>query len=386
MRPVRVSQVMMNLRPYRVPFLDRIARREDVAMTVYAGRGATGTGVPVDIPAVAVPVREVRNRTWPGQPLKVWWQSGALRVLRDESEVIVVQEVVSNLTVWAIRLLHRRFGKALVVAGFFYRPDGGGRFASVRARLRRFLRSSADSLVAYTERGRSELLAEGVTSAKVFVTTNTLDTSRLMSLAAQVTPEEMDSIRASLGIPPEAVVLCFLGRLRPIKRVDVAVEALKRLAVTGDRPYHLIVIGGGVEAEAIRELAGDSDVHLIEPTYDEAEIARYMSVCSLLVMPGSVGLAVVHGFANDLPCVTTDEAATTQTPEYAYVEDGVNGVIVSAPDPDRFAAAIREIKEKPAFLAQLRVGARATAERLDMDNMAGAFVEAVRAAAGSGSS
>jgi glycosyltransferase involved in cell wall biosynthesis len=383
MRPVRVSQVMMNLRPYRVPFLDRISRREDVAMTVYAGSGATGTGVPVDIPSVAVPVREVSNRTWPGQPLKVWWQSGALRVLRDESDVIVVQEVVSNLTVWAIRLLHRPFGKALVVAGFFYRPDEGGRFAGIRRRLRRFLRSSADSLVAYTERGRSELLAEGVSPAKVFVTTNTLDTRRLMSLAAQVTPEEMESIRAKLGIPPGAVVLCFLGRLRPIKRVDVAVEALKRLAATGDRPYHLIVIGGGVEAETIRELAAGTAVHLIDQTYDEGEIARYMSVCSLLVMPGSVGLAVVHGFANDLPCVTTDEAATTQTPEFAYVENGVNGVVVSAPDPDRFAATIREITEKPELLAQLRAGARETAERLDMDNMAAAFVEAVRAAAGS---
>lgn len=381
MRPIRVSHVMMNLRPYRVPFLDRISRMEDVVMTVYAGRGVTGTGVPVEIPTVAVPVREVKNRTWPGQPLKVWWQSGALRVLRDESDVIVVQEVVSNLTVWVIRLLHRRFGKSLVIAGFFYRPEGGGPFAGLRAGLRRFLRSSADSLIAYTERGRSELLAEGVSPPKVFVTTNTLDTSRLASLAAQVTPREMDGVRTSLGIPPEAVVLCFLGRLRPIKRVDVAVEALKRLAGTGDRPYHLVVIGGGVEAEAIRELGAEADVHLIEQTYDEAEIARYMSVCSLLVMPGSVGLAVVHGFANDLPCVTTDEAATTQTPEYAYVEDGVNGVVVSAPDPDLFADAIREITEKPGLLAELRTGARATAERLDMDNMAAAFVDAVRAAA-----
>jgi glycosyltransferase involved in cell wall biosynthesis len=380
MRPIRVSQLMMNLRPYRVPFLDRIARRDDVEMTVYVGRGVAGIGVPEAIPEVAVSVREVKNRAWPGRPLQVLWQSGALGVLRDESDVIVVQEVVSNLSIWMIRLLHRSFGKALVVVGFFYRPDRIGLLEGLRLRLRRLLRSSAGALVAYTERGRAELLADGVAPDKVFVTTNTLDTSRLMAVAREVTSHETAQTRAGMGIPPEAVVLCFLGRLRPIKRVDVAIEALRRLTVMGDRPYHLLVIGGGEEAGSIRELASDLPVHMVDATYDEQEIARYMSACALLVMPGSVGLTVVHGFANGLPCVTTDEAATTQTPEYAYIEEGVNGMVIPAPDPEILADTILEITRDSECLGQLRSGARATAERLDMDTMVSAFVEAVRVA------
>ena len=383
MNRVRVSQVMMDLRPYRVSFMNRIARREDILLTLYAGRGAAGVGVPQEFPQVDVPLRHLKNRTWPKHPLKVWWQSGALGVLRDESEVIVVQEVVSNLSVWLIRFLHRRFGKSLVLMGFFYRPDQIGRLGVIRNWLRRLLRSSATSLIAYTDRGRDELISEGVSPGRIFVTTNTLDTGRLRAIAAQVSEEATSRARTSLGIAPEAAVLCFLGRLRPIKRVEVAIEAVRRLAATSQRAHHLLVIGGGEESHSLRALANGAPVHMIDQTYDEAEIALYMSMCDLLVMPGSVGLAVVHGFANDLPCITTDESATTQTPEYAYVEDGVNGVILVAPEPELYAAAIRELTEDSASLRRLRAGARKTAEDLDMDNMVEAFVDAVRHAADS---
>jgi glycosyltransferase involved in cell wall biosynthesis len=111
--------------------------------------------------------------------------------------------------------------------------------------------------------------------------------------------------------------------------------------------------------------------------YDERRIAQIFAVCSLLVLPGSVGLTCVHGFANGLPCVTSSDEAVTQTPEFTYVEDGVNGVVLPAPDPELYAEALREIVSDSDRLNSLREGALATAKRLDMDDMVESFVAAI---------
>jgi glycosyltransferase involved in cell wall biosynthesis len=366
----------MDIRPYRIPFLERIERRDTVELTVYAGAAAAGFGAPEEPPAVAVKVRPIKNHFWPHNRLKVWWQTGALAVLTDESEVIVLPELVSNPTLWVIRLFHRFFRKELVLQGFFYRPDHAGWLEPARTQLRRFLRASASAFVPYTDQGRQELLRDGVDGSMIFVNGNTLDTAHLATLRESVTPSERNGILEEFGVPENAVVFAFLGRLRPIKRVGVAFEAVRLLNLVGERSYFLMVIGDGPESGPLAALPGDH-VRMLGQIYDERRIAQIFSVCSLLVLPGSVGLTCVHGFANGLPCVTSSDAAVTQTPEFTYVEDGVNGVVLPAPDPELYADALREIVSDSDRLNSLREGALATAKRLDMDDMVESFVAAI---------
>lgn len=381
MKRVQASQVVMDIRPYRIGLLERIARRDDIELTMYAGLVDPGVGTPETPPEVPVLVRRVSNVFWPRNRLKVMWQRGALATLRDESSVIVLQEVVSNLTVWAIRLLHRRFGKSLVLQGHFYRADAMGPLERIRTGLRRFLRASASALVAYTEQGRNELLAAGGNPDAIFVNSNTLDTANLIELAADISENESASVRTELDIPANAIVLAFLGRLRSIKRVEVAIETLKELARDEEQPYVLLVIGHGEEKKRLIEQADGAPVVFWGQTYDEREIARLLSTCSLLFMPGSVGLACVHGFANSLPCLTTSADATTQTPEFAYVEHGYNGVIAESPDPHLFARLIVDMTSDESRLEELREGALQTARKLNMHRMVDSFVAAIRYAA-----
>jgi glycosyltransferase involved in cell wall biosynthesis len=366
----------MDIRPYRFGLLRRLADREDVEHTMYAGvvAAGSGVGVPASLPDVPVAVRPVRNWFWFRQPLKVWWQSGALSVLRSDAEVIVCQEVVSNLTVWVIRLLHRWFGKSLVLIGFFYRPGGRSALAPLRDWLRRRLRASAGAFIAYTERGAAELVAEGVPEEMVFVNGNTLDTHRLIELADGISEADRTAVRRELQLDDSTRVLAFLGRLRPVKRLEVAIETLRLL---GDG-YVLLVIGDGEEGERWQAASVGLPVHFVGQVYEDEKLARLLSVASVMYLPGSVGLTCVHGFANSLPCLTTSEEATTQTPEYDYVVDGYNGVIFAEADAGLHALSIRRLLADDERLKRLAEGARVTAERLDMDHMADAFVRAVR--------
>lgn len=378
MIPVRVAQLMPDVRPYRVGFFERLAQRPDVKMTVYAGHPNPGHGGPVSRPAVAVPVVDVKNRFYSRRSVKIMWQTGALRMLRSDADVLVCQEVVSNLSVWAIRLLHRRAGKRLVLMGFFYRPEGSGMIAVVRDRMRSFLRASASAFVAYTEQGRDELLSEGAPEDSVFVTRNTLDTERLMRLAQEVGQPASEKVLLRLGIPKEAIVLAFVGRLRTVKRLEVAIEAVRILNQRLDVPVLLLVIGDGEERAGLAARANGVPVRFVGQTYDDTELAELLSVASLLVLPGSVGLTCVLAFSNGLPVVTTDAGATTQTPEFAYVRDDENAVVVKAPEAVMYANVIEELLSDQDRMRRLAAGAVESAKALTMERMVDAFVKAVR--------
>jgi glycosyltransferase involved in cell wall biosynthesis len=381
--PLRVAQLLGDIRPYRTAFYERLALRSEVDVVLYAGYPKPGHGAPDVRPDVGLPVVDVQNWFKPGShPPKVLWHRGALGMLRSDAEVIVCNELVTNLSVWMIRLFHRRFGKRLVLMGFFYRPEGTGLSALIRDTLRRFLRRSSSALVAYTEQGRDELLSEGVARDSVFVTWNTLDTDKLLGLAKEVRPQAA-AVRRRLEIAHDAYVLAFVGRLHGNKRVEIAIEAVRLLESRLDEPLVLMVIGDGEEREDLEAAALGAPVRFVGQTYNDRELAELLSVASLLIMPGSVGLTCVLGFSNGLPLVTTDAVATMQTPEFAYVRDGENAVVVPRPDPELYAEVVEGLLTDREQMARLSTGAVETAEALSMERMVDAYIGAVQHQQGS---
>lgn len=358
-----------DLRPYRLPFLERFAEAGGASMTVWHGNSPRGIGAPqLELGDLPVEDRRVRNIFWPGGQHRVIWQRGAMRVLRSESNVIVCAEVVHNLTIWLIALFHRFFGKRLVLRGYFYRP---GRQSRVKGLARRLLHRLADTYIAYSERGRTSLLTEGVPADRVFVSQNTLDTEALQELAKEVDREEVEELRARLGHAGERVLL-YVGKLIPPKRVDTAIAALRMIDDAS-----LIVVGDGYMRDDLERDAADLPVRFVGAIYDEPELAVYFGLADLLLLPGRVGLTCVHGFANGVPCVTTVETAVEQSPEYDYIADGYNGLILPDARPETHASAIRRLLEDHSRLERLRAGARETATQLSMDVMVREYERAV---------
>jgi glycosyltransferase involved in cell wall biosynthesis len=379
--PISVAQlVVTDLRPYRIPFLERIAGSTDLELSLYVGRPRAGRGAPVVEPVSPVPVVRVRNRHLPFGGHRTIWQSGALGMLRSEAEVLVCPEVVYNLSVWAIRLLHRRFAKRLVFIGFFYRQSGAGLLSRARDRLRRWLVGSASAVIAYTDRGRDEYVAAGGEPGRVFVAHNTLDVERLRAAADAITRDEVDHLRQELGLGDRRVLL-FLGRLLAVKRPEVLIEALRQWPAAAPRPA-VVMVGDGPERTRLEEMARGLDVRFLGAEYDERRVARCLAVADLLVLPGRVGLTPVHGFASGVPTITTDEKATEQSPEYAYIRDGDNGAILGSADPSVYATELAALLSDDTRLARLRDGAAASTAEVGMDRMAEAFVGAIRRAAG----
>jgi len=384
-RPSRpkIAYVTAVVPNYRRPFLERLARVPTVSPTWFHGAGRAGWSVASVGPELPVAGVWTRNLYWPFGQHRVMWQCCLWRVLTGGYDVVVCEEAVHNLTTWALWLATRLSGQHFVLHGFGYRPDLAASWRSrVRDRMRRLLLNSADAILLYTEKGRQACIAAGLDRTKLFVSGNTLDTEYLTSLEAGISREDVGALRKSLPYP-DAPVIVFVGRIVPEKRIDVLLEAHRRLLRSG-RHVNLVVIGDGPEKALVDEAAkSESGIRALAGIYDDRKLAPHLMAADLLVIPGRVGLTCVHGFAYGLP-VMTSTGGVEQSPEFDYVRHGENGWLVERPDADAYCAAISELLSDPAALARMRSGARQSARTLLMDNMVAGFVAAVTQATGAG--
>ena len=379
---LKVAWLSRALHSYRLPLLRCLAAAPELQVTVFCG---TSTQPGVLSPTEALPVHAewLWNRVLRFRNAQLVRQGASRRLLTGDFDVIICPEVVHNLTVWAVWLLRRIFGKRLVIHGFGYRPRSYSSTSdgSLRNLLRRRLLAGADAIICYTERGRRACIEDGIDRTKIFVSMNTLDTRRLIELGDRVPADQLSALRGHLGIHNDLVLL-HVGRLRDFNRVDVLVEAVRELGRRGQRVV-LLVIGDGPARSGLQQrAAGLEGVHFLGPIYEEKELALYFALSDLVVRPVRIGLTCVHAFSYGLPVLTASNAVAEQTPEYDYVVGDVNGCIVGSLEPQAFSNAILELIERPDRLAAMKAAARETARGLSIEHMAAEFIAAINSAAG----
>ena len=174
-------------------------------------------------------------------------------------------------------------------------------------------------------------------------------------------PGERRGARHALRLANDAPVMLFVGRIQPLKGLDVAVETLARLA---DRRARLLVVGGasGNEGESefqrIRSLIeahGLADrVDFVEPQAHHI-LSSYYRAADVVIVPSrseSFGLVALEAAACGVPVVASGVGGLI-----TIVDDGVTGHLVADRSPDVFAQHIDRILANPIEAAVM--GARA---------------------------
>ena len=128
--------------------------------------------------------------------------------------------------------------------------------------------------------------------------------------------------------------LLLPGRLHRWKRVDLALEAVRRMRHRVD----LIISGAGDDEQRLRELAGGMiGVHFVGQLNDTDLAALYADALAVLYCPirEDYGLVPVEAFLSGTPVVTCADSGEAAR----LVQDGVNG-FVCAPNADAIAARL----------------------------------------------
>ena len=179
-------------------------------------------------------------------------------------------------------------------------------------------------------------------------------------------PGDKRGARHALGLP-QGPVLLFVGRIQPLKGVDVAVRALAELR----RPDALlIVVGGasGLEGNAevgrvmtlIDELGVRDQVRFVEPQPHHI-LSTYYRAADVVVVPSrseSFGLVALEAAACGIPVVASAVGGLL-----TLVDEGLTGYLISGRDPSHFAARIRTILDDPTLAAAMSIRAADRARR-----------------------
>ena len=195
--------------------------------------------------------------------------------------------------------------------------------------------------------------------------------------------------RARLGLPQDAVVLMFAGRLQPLKAPDVLLRAVALLLERDPALRSRLVVpvvggpsGSGLEhPESVAQLAdalGIADVVRFVPPVVQSELADWYAAATLVCVPSyneSFGLVAVEAQATGTPVVAAAVGGLT-----TVVRDGSSGFLVEGHDPADYAAVMARIIDQPQLRAELSRGAVAQAAEFTWDVTAERTVEVYRQA------
>ncbi|MFD1537473.1 D-inositol-3-phosphate glycosyltransferase [Nonomuraea guangzhouensis] len=183
-------------------------------------------------------------------------------------------------------------------------------------------------------------------------------------------PASQGAARRRLGLPQNAHVLLFVGRIQPLKAPDVLLRAASRMLIDDPSLRGRLVVacvggpsGNGLARPSLLvELAaelGISDVVRLVPPAPQHELADWYRAADVTVVPSyseSFGLVALESQA----CGTPVAAAAVGGLRTA-VRDGVSGVLVDGHDSHEWARALRRFVTAPAWRDGLSAGARAHA-------------------------
>jgi D-inositol-3-phosphate glycosyltransferase len=190
------------------------------------------------------------------------------------------------------------------------------------------------------------------------------------------TPGSQQAARATFGLPPDAVVLAFIGRIQPLKGPDVllraAAEMLRRDAALRTKLRVLVVGGpsgnGLAEPTALYQLATGlgilGQVVFAPPQSGAALVAAYRAA-DVVAVPSyseSFGLVALEAQACATPVVAAEVGGLP-----VAVAEGVSGQLVSSHHPADWADVLSSVALRPQRREQLATGAAAHARRFSWE-------------------
>ena len=147
-----------------------------------------------------------------------------------------------------------------------------------------------------------------------------------------VIPPPIDTERFA-GEEPEQDFYLVLSRLASYKRLDLAVEACKRLG------RRLVVIGDGPGRQELEKMAGSNTQFL--GRQEDSVVADYARRCKALIFPGEedFGMTPVEINAAGRPVIALRAGGATET-----VVEGRTGVFFDKQNPESLMAAIENFE------------------------------------------
>lgn len=205
-------------------------------------------------------------------------------------------------------------------------------------RLRAFLIPRATSLLAWGEPAVRYLRSFGVADEKIHYCAQAVDNE---AWARECARYDRQRVREELGVRGKTFLT--VGRLVEGKGLRHLLLAWSLLPADARENNTLMIVGGGPEGAALREIARANDLKtvLFAGPHSGATLAKYYAAADIFVFPSLVdvwGLVVNEAMACGLPVLASRFAGASQQ----LVDDNDVGEMFDPTDVDAFASLLRQ--------------------------------------------
>lgn len=215
-----------------------------------------------------------------------------------------------------------------------------------------YLRRCIDYVICVSDAAREALLKQGLSPERSRTVHNGIDPEEFKASILR----DARTVRTSLGLPDDAIVVGNAGMIREWKGQLVLVEAMARLQASHPKLYCVLV--GGVSDTYAADMAYAERVKTFVKEHHlsdrvrivgyQPRIAEFIQIFDVMVHssidPEPFSRSILEGMSLGRALVGT---RTGGTPE--AIKDGVSGLLVAPNDADAMSEAIDRLLRSPAL-------------------------------------
>lgn len=199
---------------------------------------------------------------------------------------------------------------------------------------RDWLAARADGVLLYDDGAATDMLERGVRPHKIFIAPNTVHVANHRDLSAA---------------PKNSLI--YVGRLTKGKKVDVLIDAFRRIR-NRIPDVRVEIVGDGLERanleRRVRRSGLSTAVTFHGEIHDDDLLSELFARAYACVVPGYVGLVALHSFAYGVPVIT--RRGEPHAPEFSNLAHRSNALIC---DRRGFADALVDVCTHPERAAML---------------------------------
>jgi len=158
----------------------------------------------------------------------------------------------------------------------------------------------------------------------------------------------------------------FVGRLAPIKRIDILINSINILQRKGLNVTVAIIGDGELMAQLKREVEDLGITNSVKFMGARSDIEYWYSISKIFVLTSDsegLSLALIEAMMSGLPAIVSDVGDLGD-----IVDDGVNGFLVRSRDPSAFASSMHELLTNLDLYQKFSHMAIRSAENFSIEN------------------
>lgn len=234
---------------------------------------------------------------------------------RNDFDAYMMVGAPMCISLWVLCLLLKVFHPKKKI--YFWTHGWYGKESRSECIIKKAFLKLADELILYGNYAKGLLVKQGFKAEKMHVIHNSLSYDVQLGLRKQIKASDIYKNHFGNNNP----VLIFIGRLTPVKKLDMLLDSLAALSQKG-KQYNLVYVGNGSEKESLEhktaELGLKEQVWFYGACYDEKTNAELIYNADICVAPGNIGLTAMHVLMFGCPAITHNDFAY-QMPEFEAI-------------------------------------------------------------------